>query len=269
MKLSIFEYNDYKKFIHDWMDKTPSGGRGQRKALADAIGCQTPFITHVLSGDYHLSMEQAEACARWLQLEEKEFDFFILLVLRNRAGTKTLVNYFDKQLSERRTQQSVLKKRLKIEDTLSSEAQLVYYSSWHYATVHIALLIPTLRTVEALNDHFKISIPRLIAVLDFLIDNGLIESKKNTYRVLKPLIHLEKDSPLLTQHHTQWRLKAVEEIQAKAPESLHFSGVISLSEADFEWVRERITQLLEQLPQKLKDSADENICCLNFDWFKI
>lgn len=73
----------------------------------------------------------------------------------------------------------------------------------------------------------------------------------------------------MPQHHTQWRLKALDSISSKGAENLHYSGVISLSREDYEWVREKLSHLLKVIVSKLKDSDDERLACLNFDWFQI
>ncbi|MGZ3772066.1 MAG: TIGR02147 family protein [Pseudobdellovibrionaceae bacterium] len=268
-KLSLYEFQDYKKYLHQWMERAPNQGRGFRKQLADAIGCQTPFITHVLNGNYHLSLEQAEACARWLGLNDDETEFFILLVIKGRAGTKGLENTISKQLSQRRASETILKKRLNIKEQMSSQTQMIYYSNWYYAAIHIACLIPQLQTIEALEKYFNLSVPQIVSALEFLTEHGFIEERKLRYRVLKPVLHLEKDSPLLIQHHTQWRLKAVEAIQRKQNTDLFYSGVMSLSKEDHEWLRERLTQLLEETIHRLKNSKDETLACLNIDWFEL
>ena len=41
-KISVFDYKSFKKFLLDWIAQTPSNGRGQRKLMAQAMGCQTP-----------------------------------------------------------------------------------------------------------------------------------------------------------------------------------------------------------------------------------
>ncbi|MFZ3231502.1 MAG: TIGR02147 family protein [Pseudobdellovibrio sp.] len=268
-KISLYEFQDYKKFLLQWMERAPNHGRGLRKQLAQAMSCQTPFITHVLGGDYHLSLEQAEACSRWLGLNDNETEFFILLVIKQRAGTKGLEAIIAKQISQRRASETVLKKRLKIKDQMSLEDQTIYYSNWHYAALHMACLIPQLRTLEAMQKYFNISLPQIIAALEFLTEHGLIEVYKAQFRVLKPVLHLEKESALLAQHHTQWRLKAMEAFLRKRNADLFYSGVISLSKNDYEWLRERLTQLLEEAVTRIKDSDDETLACLNLDWFEI
>jgi len=268
-KASIYEYKSYKQFILDWMLATPNEGRGQRKLIAEAIGCQNPFITHVLSGDYHFSAEQAEACGRYMGLSETDTEFFILLVLKERSGTKTLENLFAKQISNRCEQQAVLKKRLNIKESMSLEDQMIYYSSWHYAAIHMAIMIPELQNTNGLTKHFNLPATRIMSVLQFLIDNNMIEQKGSSYKIKKSVLHLGKDSPILTQHHSHWRLKAIESLQTKRADSLHYSGIMSLSHDDYEWVRERLAQLLEEVVVRLGPSKDEKLATLCFDLFQI
>jgi uncharacterized protein (TIGR02147 family) len=268
-KSSIYEYKSYKQFILDWMSATPNEGRGQRKLIAEAIGCQNPFITHVLSGDYHFSAEQAEASARYMGLSEADTEFFILLVLKQRSGTKTLENLFAKQISNRCEQHAVLKKRLNIKDTMPLEDQMIYYSSWHYAAIHMALMIPELQNSTAISKYFNLPPSRIMSVLQFLLDNNLIEQKGSSYKIKKSVLHLEKDSPILTQHHSHWRMRAIESVQTKRPDDLHYSGIMSLSHDDYEWVRERLAQLLEEVVVRLGPSKDEKLAALCFDLFQV
>lgn len=268
-RISVYEYKDYKRYIIDWIESSPNNGRGLRKSLADAIGCQTPFITHVLSGDYHLSAEQAEASSRWMGLNDTDTEFFILLVMKQRAGTKSLEALFSKQLSQYRENQAVLKKRVKIEETLPLDKQMIYYSSWLFAAIHMATLVPSLQTIDALLKHFQISRISLMKAIEFLIENGLIEEKNGHLKNKKSLLFLERNSPLLPLHHTNWRLRSIEAIQTKNPDHLHYSGVLSLSEEDFEWVREKLSGFLGELSVRLKDSKDERVASLCFDWFQL
>lgn len=268
-KISVYEYKDYKQFILDWMSQAPQQGRGMRKALAEAIGCQMAFITHVLSGDYHLSLEQSEACTRWIGLDDGESEFFLLLVQFERAGTKGLKNLIRRQLSVRREQQAVLKKRVNITETVSLEDQMIYYSSWHYAAIHMAVLNPSINTVEGLQKYFQLPATRLLQILDFLTTRGFIVKERDRFKVAKPVLHLELKSHLLPQHHSHWRLKAIDAIASRGHENLHYSGVISLSQDDYEWVREKLSQLLKEIVDRLANSPDERLACLNFDWFQI
>lgn len=273
MIISVYSYINYKEIILDWINHPANKKSGARKNLADALSCQTPFISHVLNGDYHFSPEQADACAQWMGLSEVDSNYFLLLVLWARAATKSLKTNLFKQIQKLRDDETVLKKKMKIKDGLSPENQSIYYSHWHYSAIHMALLIKELQTIEAIKEHFKISQKRLVSIIDFLIQIQLVGEKSGRLVVLKPMIHLEKESPLLIQHHTNWRLRAVESIQQNTSNSqttqLNYSGTMSLEAEDFDWMKQKLSNLLKEVSEKIKDSKDEKLICFNFDCFEI
>lgn len=268
-KISIYDYKSYRSYLLDWIAQTPAGGRGQRKLMAQAIGCQTPFITQVLNGDYHFSMEQAEACARWLSLPIEEAEFFMLLVQKERAGTKSLMLFLERQIHARREAATQLTKRLQISESLTSEDQQQYYSSWQYPAVHMAMLVPELRTLESLHKYFAIPLPRLMTILDFLTQKKLVRLKDGKYEMLKPVLHLGRDSPLLPKHHANWRLRAIEAIDTAAPGNFHYSGVVALSKDDFDWAKMKLSATLEEIIERVRGSVDEKVGCLAMDLFSL
>ena len=89
-KLDLFEQTDYKAYLLALIATYPSKGRGIHRSMAEAIRCQVAYISHVLAGDYHFSIEQAEASARFFGLSRAESEFFVLLVSHNRSGTTEL-----------------------------------------------------------------------------------------------------------------------------------------------------------------------------------
>jgi predicted transcriptional regulator len=146
---------------------------------------------------------------------------------------------------------------------------MIYYSSWHYAAIHMALMIPELQNVSSLTRYFNLPTSRVMSVLQFLSEHHLIEQKSTHYKIKKSVLHLEKDSPILTQHHTHWRLRAIEAIQTPKLDNLHYSGIMSLSRDDYEWVRERLARLLEEVVVRLGPSKDEKLATLCFDLFQV
>lgn len=268
-KPSIFEYKDYKKFLIDWMDASPQGSRGLRKKIAEIIRCQTAYITQVLSGAHHFSLEQGELLSKWLKLSSAETEYLFLLILHARAGTKTLQKHFLDQITLKREQEANLQKKVNLPTILSEKEQMIYYSSWHYAAIHICLLNPKLRTAEALQLYLKVDISIVQQALDFLLKCGLISTENGIYKVVKSMLHLELDSLLIKQHHTNWRLKTIESLSTKKSSNLHYSGIISLSHEDYEWVRDKLSQFLKETVDKVRSSDDQTTASLNFDWFEL
>ncbi|MNK88120.1 hypothetical protein D3C87_1080740 [compost metagenome] len=269
MKTTVFEYSSYKRFLNDLIDSYPNGGRGQRKALAETIGCQVAYVTHVLSGDNHFSMEQIEGCARHFSLAKTEVEFLFMLLQQNRAGTPELRKFFDVLIHERREKHSLLKERLNIKKTLSREDQATYYSSWQYAAVHMALTIPEYRTVEGLSERLNIAPPRLLEILEFLMSLNLACKEQHQYKTRDPFLHLEKNSPLISKHHSNLRVRALNSLDNQVETDLHYSLIFSVAEKDKPKIREKLTKALEDCANIIRPSKEEDLSVLCLDLFTL
>src|SRR5258708_7490388 len=94
----IFDYIDYKQYLADTIRKLPLKGHGFRSRMARAAGCRVAFISQVLNGRLHLSLEQAEAINVLLEHPSDEGDFFLLLIQYGRAGSRALQERLKSQI---------------------------------------------------------------------------------------------------------------------------------------------------------------------------
>lgn len=269
MKSNIFDYKDYKKLIVDLLENSEEGRRGRRKELAEFINCQVSHITAVFSGNSHLSAEQAESAARYFGLTPQETEFLLLLIQYNRAGTETLRKVFEKMISEMRDKNTNLKNRLKISDSLERANETQYYSSWHYSAVHVLISIPEFQTREAISKKLELPIQKVDLVLNFLIESGLCKKEGNKFKILRPLMHLDKSSHLISKLHTNWRLKTISELDKADPTALHYSSVFSLSKDDLKIVKEILSKALTQSLDVIKKSPEEDIGVMSLDFYTL
>jgi len=266
MVASIFESHDYKAYLAEVGDSRP---RGFRKALAEATGCQTAYISQVLNGHYHLSLEQAESAARFLGFTRDETRYFVMLVESQRAGTQSLRQLLSDQLSEMRERHLVIKERIGVSTELSEQNRERYYSSWHYAAIHIAVTIPRLRTRTALGRALRIPSRKLGEVLEFLVSVGLLSKEGEKYLPGPTQIHLPKDSPAIYQHHWNWRKQAMVQMHSDhADQNVHYSSISSISAEDAQKVRALLTQSISDAVRVIKTSPEEQLFGINVDFFR-
>ena len=268
MDKTIFEFTHYKPYLRlrigDYRQR-----RGQRTALAKALGCQPTFVTQVLNGDVHFSLEQADRLNRFLGHSDEEGDFFILLVQHERAGTKELEKYFDKKIQAQRSQRRVLTNRLGKETLLSREQQTVYYSSWHYGALHIAVAIPGLTTRDRLAEYFRLPLKKVTDVLEYLCSVGLVTTDGQHYAIGAAQIRLGNDSPNILRHHANWRVQAIESFDHETETDLHYSGVLCLSSSDKDKIKGRILDALKEQLAISDASKEEELVCYNIDLFSL
>lgn len=264
----VFEFRSYKGFL-----TLITGGkqtrRGMKAKLAQAAGCQPTYISQVLHGQAHLSLEQAERLARHLKFTPEETQYFMLLVHRDRAGTEDLKKFYLNQM------QQILERRLNVvnrlgeKNSLSEEQRGIFYSSWHYLAVLIGLTIPKLRTREALASYFQISLKRIDTILEFLYQTGLAKKEGNKIQVNTTEIRLGKDSPHIFRHHTHWRQQAIESFEREGISDLHYSAVVSLSKEDVLRLKDRMLENIKSDVEMIKISQEEEIYVYSVDFFSL
>lgn len=266
MKSSIYDYNDYKSYLNTSLD---TFGKGSRAKLAAAANCQAGYITHVLGGNAHFSHEQAESINHFLGHSEEQGHYFILLVSYGRAGTDALRRYYKKQLDGLRENRSVLKNRVQFQKTLSLEDQAFFYSSWHYAAVHVAVSLPGCNSEKGLSAYFGLSMQRIGEIVEFLEKVGLIIREGTKLKVGLSRVFLGSDSPLISKLHTNWRLEAIKSLDRYTEKDLHFSSAFTASYKDVAQIREMMIECIEQIRAVIKPSKDEGCFVYGLDLFKI
>ncbi|OQW48811.1 MAG: hypothetical protein A4S09_13515 [Proteobacteria bacterium SG_bin7] len=268
MDKTIYDYLTYKAYLrHRFGDK--SSRRGEKIAAAKAINCQPTFISQILHAHAHLSLEQADALNHYWKHSDEESLFFILLVQKDRAGTKSLIEFFQNQIDEVIKRRLTLTQRLGAKNKISEQDQSEYYSSWIYSAAHIATTIPFLQTRETIAHHLNIPIQKINGVLEFLISIGVVGARGNKYIPGKTEIRLGNDSKNIIRHHSQWRQQAIDSLDREGILDLHYSGVFSLSKSDLARIKDLLLESIRSATQIVRDSKEEELCCMNMDLFNL
>ncbi len=76
----IFKYDNYIKFLENYLSQLPKKGRGELNRIAQFAGVHPSLMSQVLSGSKNLSLEQAQLVAEYLGLTHLESEFFMTLV---------------------------------------------------------------------------------------------------------------------------------------------------------------------------------------------
>jgi uncharacterized protein (TIGR02147 family) len=268
--LSLLSFCDYKTCLKALLtDLEEQDCTGQRSALARAMGCQPAYLSRVLNGEGELSFEQMEAACRFFVLKPSEAHFLISLLGENRAGTQQMKSFWREHIRAARKEHQELKGRLGLRDSLSDGEILTYYGSWHHSAIHIAASITELQTVSALSEYLSLSEEIVRASLDFLMCVGLVEKKANRYVTSERNIHLERNHSMVEKHHINWKLKSIEAVNKPGAEAIRYTGVMTLSYADAERIKELILDAVERARQIVRESPEEILGCYSFEFFEV
>lgn len=267
--MSIFKSSDYRQFIRQTVQGFPHGGRGEWARLAEHLNVNATMISQVLSGAKDFSIEQAQKVGLFFGLQKMELDYFILLVQIERAGTHELKTYYKEKQNELKKSALQMANRIPITRPLTDLERSIFYSSKFYSAIHLYCSLDEGATVESLGQRFKLSRNRILEILQFLVSTQLCRHSDGRYFMDRQSTHVEKGSPFLLKHHSNWRLEAAQKSEQLTDEELMFTANVSLSKEDFALIRETMVNTIQKVLAKVKDSPAEEIANLNIDFFWI
>ena len=268
--MSLFEFKDYRLFLKDFFFKLPKHGRGKSQELANHLRIHPTIVSQVFSGLRDFSEEQALEISEFLQLSPIEEKYFCLLVRLENAGTTKLKQKIKSELSEVKTSAQSLSTRVVTEKTLTDTERSLFYSSWYYSAIRLYSSTHSQgRSLEEIMQRFGLPRVRTLEICNFLTSVQLCTEKNGKYLMGAQSTFVEKGSPFLMKHHSNWRLKALQSVDHLSNEELMFTGVMSISHDDFHRFREQTAEFIKNFSQTVKDSPAEEIACFNIDLFWI
>jgi uncharacterized protein (TIGR02147 family) len=260
--MPVFDFVDYKDYLKNSLE------RGKQKRFAEFLRCQPAFLSQVLRGKPHLSLEQGMLATDYFRLTEQEREYFMASLQLARAGSVRLRNFFLARMEQIKASSARVASKIGSHEMLSDQAKARFYSSWKYALIHVLLTIPSDRPVEFLQERTGLSGKEISSVLEFLHEAGLISGKSGKLSPTKKRIHLNAEDELVGTHHKNFRMLAVRELDDPKGGALHFSSAMTLSRADAERVKSVILETISQTESILRPSPEETVRVLNIDLFE-
>lgn len=267
MRVSVFDFQDYREFIKAWINSHGVEKRGLKSELALVMGVSSSLMSQVLKGDKDLSPEQAAEAAGHFAFSELESDYWFAMIEKDRAGTVKLRQRSERKMRQLHEQAKILSRRIRKDVVLSEEIKAIYYSTWIYSGLRNLSSLPEMKEVNDLAKRLKI--PPLLAaeMVHFLLQNGLCKTDEKGLTYGPAQTFLEKESPYVLNHHRNWRQRALEVMELRREKDFFFSSPLSLSRKVAEDLRGQIAAFLQQVFSQTGPSPSEVVACLNLDWF--
>jgi uncharacterized protein (TIGR02147 family) len=266
MLKALFEYYNYKHYLNDY---TSSKNRGEKSKISEALRCHIAYVSQVLNGDAHFSLEQADLLNHYLGHSDEESDFFLLFVSHARAGSESLRKRFDDKIKKILKDRLSLENRLKTKKLLPPEHHGIYYGAWYYSAIHLLISIPQFQTRDKIADHLGLPMNQVMKALNFLVETGLASFFQGKYRSGQVGLHLQNDSPWLSRHHSSWRIQSMHKAEEQDSKNFHYTSVVSLSAHDAIEIRKLILESIENIRGIVRNSPEEKVYCYLIDLFPV
>jgi uncharacterized protein (TIGR02147 family) len=262
----IFQAKTYKIAISEVISETRFG-RGARTRLAEYLGVQPSFVSRVLAGDQDFSAEHIVRVGGFLELDQDELDYLVLLHHRDRAGAKELRGHYQRQIDrifERRTQ---VKNQIKADRREISDADaLRYYGAWYHAAVHMYLRIPG-ADLKSISDSLALSPAKVKESIRLLEELGMIVSERGRWKVIDQRLHNSNDSLGLRAHHMNWRQASIRAWDEGTSEDMFYSLVMSTDRSGIARVKKILLDAIQSVDPVIGPSEDREVHALTLDLF--
>jgi uncharacterized protein (TIGR02147 family) len=262
---SIYDFQDYRLYLKNWISDKNIKSKGGQSKLAAKADISTTLISRILSGEKHLSLEQASEISDYLGHNVSETEYFFILVQIGKSGSAKLTLKLKKQADQ------ISKKvshRIQNTSTIDENIKSIYYSSWIYAGIRNLVATPGVHDVISISERLALPKHRVANAIDFLLKNGLCVNGLEGLTYASKKTHLDAESTFVNNHHINWRNKAIQIMDHKNDSNLFFTSPMSLSAETALEIRQMIPQMIEKIMKKVEPSSSQKIYCLNMDWFE-
>ncbi len=266
--MTLWEFTQYRAYILFKVDA--EGVRsGSRKALAAALQVHTTYVSQVLKEKADFSLEQGEAINTFFNHTEEEGDYFLLLLMKDRAGSTKLRKRFEIKIQKMRDERLNISKRLNADNAISEKDRERFYSSALYGAAHVLCSLPHYQNVPALAEALSLPRNKTAEVVEFLIRIGVLKTARDRLVPGPRHVHLGNDSEMILKHHINWRMHSISNLQFLDKEDLHYSACLSVSNAGAFQIKENILESLKKTVAIVGEAQAETGYVLNFDFYKL
>lgn len=267
--MKVFDFVSYKEFVQKKLDSSEKRGFGQYSRIAQHLNIHTSMVSQVFKGSKQLTFEQACGLCSFFGFNELEADYFIALVQLERAGTQAAVEKCKRDLQKLKQQADLLSNRLTKDVVLKEEDNVFFYSHWYYTAIKLLCSISGYQTAEAISEKLNVPLQNVRKVIEFLLSVGLCVEKNGNIRPGPANTHLSSDSPLVSRHHQNWRVKGFEKMSLVKSNEIFLTMPATLTKEDSYLLRKMIVEFTEKAVAVIDNSKGEILQCLNIDWFEV
>lgn len=267
--MNIYDFNNYVKYMEKKLFEMPKRGHGQLSVWAKVAGVHTTFMSQVLKEKKTLTLEQALLLCEYWGLNDGETEYFFTLVLKEKSGSYKLKDFFKNKISKSKNESKEIKNKVVKAKTLNEIEKSVFYSHWLYSAVRLLTSISEFQTPQKISEKLNIPLAKTIKILQFLVEIGLCSSSEGIYSMTTQSTHVDRNSLYVLRHHENWRLQALKNLDLENQENLFFTAPLTISNEDFDTVKNKILELIKEISEKVNLSKSEELVCLNIDLFKI
>jgi len=273
--MNLYLSRDYRQILRQLVEeRRVHDPRFTFQSLATAARIQKSYMSKVVTGAAHLTIDQMFLVGRHLELTSEATRYLELLLERERTGVEARARDLDRQIETARAPHLESQSHLKAEAVMVSTGGLTeYYLDPFNQIVHVCLFIEAYRLDPGCLARDLHQPPlRISGALATLARLGLIKQKKakgGGWELLTTSLHLKRQSPVYRPWRNQLKLLAMNRLDmVRDADSYSFANIFSADRATFEEIQVRFLQFIRNVDTEcIKPAPDRNVFQMAFDLF--
>ena len=265
---SIFEYNDYRLYLQDYLDERKRYEKFSWRMFCREAGFSSPnFLKLVRDGAWNLSKVKSGQVAKAMGLVEYEEEYFRQLVIFGNAEDENVKN---EALAEMQRIASEHKARVIDKDALQ------YYESWKYPVIReLAPLMPGGNPRDIAEECKEyVSAEEVRDILDFLVDAGFLKKEGNkVYSQTDQTVIGSKDalSKAIRAMHKEMAGMALRAVDRYSADERFFTGItVGVDEVAYDKIVDIIKDSCKRIVAVVGANKKTNqVCRVNFQFFPV
>jgi hypothetical protein len=237
--------------------------------MAAASHCQRSYLSRALKGEVLLTPDHLHGLCEYWRLSEDESEYLLLLLEKVRAANAGYRARIERKIAKILSAREDLARRLETPAIAATERELLYYSSWHWAAIHMCTAVPKLQTESAISQALHVQPELIRQTLHQLADWGFCRRSGQRWLHAGSNLHVPRHSPLVGQHHQQWRTRAIEDSQISNGEGLHYTQIQAMSETAFRKIKGILLASIEETLKVADAAKEEKVVTVTIDAFGV
>ena len=268
LEIDVYSYVKFEDFLNDLSQLRGKRG-GMKGEIAKAMEVHPAALSRVLSGQAHMTLEQAEKMTHHFHLGHDETRFVLFLLEEDRAGSHRLKSFFRQERSRILESRTEIKKRIPKSADLGVEETALYYSAWYFQAIHVLACTVEHTTAALIARRLNLPLQTVSKVVAHLEAMNLILRKDEAWQPGPTHLHLDRSSDFSRTHHANWRNHSIHRLDRSLPDDLRYTGVLALSIEDAGLLRDNMLKQLNGNLEFVQKSGSEKAFVYCLDFFEV
>lgn len=266
--MNVYAEKDYRKIIAALLEERRIDNADVNyQGLAQAMRIPKSYLSKIMHGRADLSFDQLFLAAQYFRLTFEEREYLDLLLSYARCGLADRKSALEEKIEKIRHRHFDTRAHLAADIIDNAVGLHEYYLDPVYQLVHAALSLEKYTTsLKSLAEDLGIALSRILDAAMGLERLGIIERSDGNIQILRPAMHLPKESPFYEGWRAQLRLLGLQRTQAIAKESHYaFSVVFSAGLKTDQEIKMKFFEFLKSIESEVGSAPCERVYQMNFD----